>query len=104
MNAQQESVVLQHYGPAGSASPDWLRACREIEAAEDFAVPLLIFFFFFFFFLFSYSFPGRAPPCPAGGRMNDNLEAVGAYVAAILTLVMLGCAVMAVLTILGFVR
>ncbi len=37
MNAQQESVVLQHYGPAGSASPDWLRACREIEAAEDFA-------------------------------------------------------------------
>ena len=47
-------------------------------------------------------FPGRAPPCPAGGRMNDNLEAVGAYVAAILTLVMLRCAVMAILTSSGF--
>lgn len=36
--------------------------------------------------------------------MNDNLEAVGAYVAGILTLVMLTCGVMAILTAFGVVR
>lgn len=28
--------MIQHYNEHGSASPEWLRACREIEAACDF--------------------------------------------------------------------
>lgn len=28
--------VLLHYA-SGSATADWIRACREVEAAEDFA-------------------------------------------------------------------
>jgi hypothetical protein len=37
LNAQQESIALQHYDPHGSANTDWIRMAREIEAAEDFS-------------------------------------------------------------------